>query len=644
MNGCVVIPTFNESKIIYKLVSGIKKFGLDVLVIDDGSRDGTAELARNVGAIIISHSRNMGKGVSLRDGFKKVVNENYDFIITMDGDGQHSPDDIENFIRTFSEQNSDIIVGNRMDDSKNMPFIRWITNRAMSMIISSICKTYIPDTQCGFRLIKTSVLRDMVLSTSNYEIESELLIQASKKNYRIKSIPIVTIYEGQVSQINPLVDTIRFFRFILKDRIKEMWFILKEFFNDTIIKHGSIMFFASIFGNIFNLVFWLFMVRKLDYIEYGILNSIVSFLTVTSLPIVILQTALVRFFSEFKAQEKKENTQALFRAFFKRILLINIVGLVIFFVFSENITDFLHLNSRVFVYLTACSIFFSSLLILTMGALQGLQLFNRIALNAFFQSFTKLFSGMILVLIGLKAVGAFWGFIFSGFSSFILSLFQLPSWVMKMKKEEYIDYKPQIKLKEIYVYFLPVTVALISYSLFTNSDMILVKHFFNETDVGIYSIAQTVGKIILFLPGAITVVFFPLAVQQGIQNRNMAPLLKRSLIFVAFLCLLGSVVVLTLPKLVLRIISGKVYSECIPLVRFIIFPMSLFALNFIFIFYNLSKNNLRFIFYIFVISILQIILILNFHKTLFDVIGVLFVSSLLVFYLGLRSIKEKDRK
>ena len=646
MKGCVLIPTFNESKIIYDLVVKIKRQGLDVLVVDDGSRDRTEALAQKAGAQVISHSKNMGKGTSLRTGFQKVIKDNYDFIITMDGDGQHRPEDLENFIQNFSAHNTDIIVGNRMDEPKNMPFHRWITNKVMSMIISSICKVYIPDTQCGYRLIKIPVLKDIVFSTSNYEIESELLIQASKKHYKISSVPIKTVYEGQDSQINPVVDTIRFFRFILKDQLREGWFILKGFFNDAIIKHGSIMFLASLLSNVFSLAFWLFMVRRLHHIEYGILNSMVSFLAVASLPTFILQTVLAKYFSEFKALNKRERIQTLFRAFLKRIIIVNSILVVIFFFLAKDIANFLHLNNPVFVYFSAFFVFFAGLLTLTVSTLQGMQLFPRIAVNSIFSGFSKISIGIVLVLSGLKSLGAFLGFVFSGILTFILSLFQLPSWVFKMKKKEYSHYKSEIHLTGIYSYFFPVSIALIAYTLFTNSDIILVKHFFSESEAGIYAIALTVGKILLFLPGALALVFFPITVQHKIQNKKILPLLKKSLLFVTILCTTATVFTFIFPGFVLRIISGKVLAECVPLVRFIIFPMSLFALNYIFIFFNLSVRNMHFIVSILFVSITQIIFIILFHRTLFDVISILFISSLLTFYLGLRSIskyKKYDR-
>lgn len=639
MKGCVIIPTFNEAQIIYDLVIKIKDYKLlDVLVVDDGSSDKTDELAKQAGAEVIRHERNLGKGVSLRTGFKNVVGKDYDFVITMDGDGQHHADDLRNFISYFETNNTDIIVGNRMDDPKNMPLHRFLTNKVMSMIISSICKVYIADTQCGFRLIRASALRDMVFSTSNYEIESELLIQASKKKYTIASMPIKTIYEGQESDINPFVDTVRFFKFILKDQLREGFFAIKELLNDTLVKHVSVIFLASIFSNVFNLLYWLFMVRMLDHVDYGVLNSVVSFLTISSLPTSILNTVLVRHFSEFNALEEQKKIQALFRASLKRILSINIIFILIFIFFTKHIAIFLNLDSSTLIYLSGLFIFFSNISILTIGTMQGIQLFNRIALNSLFQAISKIFFGVLFVIMNFKALGGLLGFCFSTLCGFILSVFQLPPWIFKMKRAEYLDLKINLKLKEIYGYFLPVSVALISYTLFTNIDVVLVKHFFSNSDAGIYSIVQTVGKILLFLPSSLVFVLFPVSIQHKVQNKNMLPILKKSLLFISFISLIAITFTFTFPGFVLRIISGKILPDCIPLVRLIIFPMSLFALDSIFIYYNLSANNLRFIISVFIISLLQIVLIILFHKTLLEIILILFACSLLVFYLGIKSI------
>ena len=212
---CVVIPTYNEADTIDSLVSGIKQLGFDVLVVDDGSVDNTKQIARDRGAVVLENKANLGKGLSLRRGFDYAVSRDYDFVVTMDGDGQHSPLDIASFVALAAKENADIIVGDRMQNCIGMPWIRMITNRFMSFFISKVAGQRIPDTQCGFRLIKSRVLRTIKLVSDRFEIESEILIRAAKSGFKIVSMPIKTIYRGEKSKINPLIDSFRFVRLIL---------------------------------------------------------------------------------------------------------------------------------------------------------------------------------------------------------------------------------------------------------------------------------------------------------------------------------------------------------------------------------------------------------------------------------------------
>lgn len=217
MKTCVVIPTYNEAERISRIIEEIKKQDLAVLVVDDGSSDNTSQLAENSGAIVLKHSSNQGKGASLLKGFDYGLKNDFDAVITMDGDGQHLPEDIPYFIRLAKYSESAIFIGNRMQKTKNMPRLRLLTNKFMSWVVSCLAGQRIPDTQCGFRLIKRDVLKKVRLLTLKYETESEILIKSSRLGFKIESIPIKTIYSGEKSQINPFVDTMRFFRFIIKD-------------------------------------------------------------------------------------------------------------------------------------------------------------------------------------------------------------------------------------------------------------------------------------------------------------------------------------------------------------------------------------------------------------------------------------------
>ena len=215
MHICVIIPTYNESKAIAGLINRINKLGLKVIIIDDGSADDTVKIATACGAQVLANQRNMGKGASLIKGYNFAISQGFDVVISMDGDGQHSPDDLLAFIQKAKNSSSALIVGNRMGMTKGMPALRVVTNFLMSKFISLIVKQHIPDTQCGFRLAKKDLLARIDLSTSKYETESEVLIKAAHLGFKIESIPVETIYSGQKSQINPWVDSLRFLRFMI---------------------------------------------------------------------------------------------------------------------------------------------------------------------------------------------------------------------------------------------------------------------------------------------------------------------------------------------------------------------------------------------------------------------------------------------
>ncbi|NQT45971.1 MAG: glycosyltransferase family 2 protein [Candidatus Omnitrophica bacterium] len=214
MKLCVLIPAYNVAATVKGLVGRVRAKGIETIAIDDGSSDMTADEARAGGAIVLKNEKNMGKGATLKRGFEYAINHGFEAVITMDGDGQHDPDDLDKFIDRTGSSAAGLIVGNRMCDAKDMPLIRVWTNQVMSWVISQVCKRKIPDTQCGYRLIKGDVLKRIDINFANYEIESEILIKAARAGFDIESVPIRTIYKDEGSRINPFVDTLRFIKFL----------------------------------------------------------------------------------------------------------------------------------------------------------------------------------------------------------------------------------------------------------------------------------------------------------------------------------------------------------------------------------------------------------------------------------------------
>jgi glycosyltransferase involved in cell wall biosynthesis len=219
-NTIVVIPSYNEERTIGSIVKKIVAMGLTVLVVDDGSIDGTERIALDSGAMVIRNKRNMGKGRSIREGIACVTKKTkFEWVVLMDGDGQHHIEDLFALMEGSRGGDADMVTGNRMHDTENMPLLRYLTNRFTSFVVSGMCRQQIPDTQCGYRLVKADVLTALELESSRYDIESEMLIKAAQKGFKIRSVPIQTIYGEECSTINPVTDTIRFFYLVIRYQI-----------------------------------------------------------------------------------------------------------------------------------------------------------------------------------------------------------------------------------------------------------------------------------------------------------------------------------------------------------------------------------------------------------------------------------------
>ncbi|MCK9573707.1 MAG: glycosyltransferase family 2 protein [Candidatus Omnitrophica bacterium] len=218
----MVIPAYNEARSLERILRRLKEKELHIIVVDDGSKDSTYAVAKMKADIVLRNEKNLGKGMALRKAMAFLLeNEKFDYIITMDGDGQHSVSDIDKFLDEVASGAS-FVVGNRMHSPIGMPKIRILTNQAMSWLLSRMVSQNIPDTQCGFRLIGREVLEKIKFRTNKFEVESEILIKAAKEGFVIKSIPIQSIYFRRIkSKIHPFVDTLRFIRFLCTLNNKE---------------------------------------------------------------------------------------------------------------------------------------------------------------------------------------------------------------------------------------------------------------------------------------------------------------------------------------------------------------------------------------------------------------------------------------
>lgn len=213
-----IIPAYREERHIREVASETKEQVGTVIVVDDGSPDATEARAKEGGAEVIRHPKNRGKGAAIKTGIEALLKGPSSHFILLDADGQHLPAEIARFIEKVNQSDPPMIVGSRMSSAEKMPLVRRLTNRFMSWQISRVCGQAIPDTQCGFRMIRRDIAPLLFCKTDSYDYETEMLFVVSRAGHTISSVPVSTIYADEVSKIRPIQDTLRFFKLLSRYR------------------------------------------------------------------------------------------------------------------------------------------------------------------------------------------------------------------------------------------------------------------------------------------------------------------------------------------------------------------------------------------------------------------------------------------
>jgi glycosyltransferase involved in cell wall biosynthesis len=221
----VAVPAYNAADtigaVIYQLSVYVKPE--DIFVVDDGSTDDTGAIAREKGVRVLSHAVKRGKGSSLNDAVRKIIEQDYEWIVTLDSDLQHDPAEIPSFLS--AAQRFDVVVGKRSISIDKMPFHRFLSNSLTSKLISSRTGVNVQDSQCGYRLFHAEVLKRIDSGCRYYDYESDILIKAALAGFSIGFVPIKTIYNDSKSSIR-MIDILRFMKVYLKSlAIKKESFI-----------------------------------------------------------------------------------------------------------------------------------------------------------------------------------------------------------------------------------------------------------------------------------------------------------------------------------------------------------------------------------------------------------------------------------
>lgn len=207
LHVAALIPAYNCAGRIGQVVAELRRHVPLVVVVDDGSSDGTGAEAEAAGAQVLVHPVNAGKATAVRTGLRSLLGGPYTHILMLDGDGQHAPADVPALLRA-AQEGAEMVLGNRLWNWRAVPAKRYWTNFLGTRALEIMTGYPLEDSQCGFRLVAASLLRRMRLVASRYAIDTEILIRSKKLGAAFAHVPVQVIYDGATSHFRPLADTV----------------------------------------------------------------------------------------------------------------------------------------------------------------------------------------------------------------------------------------------------------------------------------------------------------------------------------------------------------------------------------------------------------------------------------------------------
>src|SRR4030043_2259260 len=198
------MPAFNEEKYIGTLVLNTRQYVDQVIVVDDGSSDNTAKIARLAGAEVIQHENNKGYGAAIQSIIAEAKKRNPDILVILDADAQHNPQEIPNIIKPVLDDGCDFVIGSRQKQAGKIPWYRRIGQRLILRSVKILSDDNLTDSECGFRAFSRKAINTLELTENGMAVSAETVAEASRKNLKVTQVPVSVIYSSDSSTLNPL--------------------------------------------------------------------------------------------------------------------------------------------------------------------------------------------------------------------------------------------------------------------------------------------------------------------------------------------------------------------------------------------------------------------------------------------------------
>lgn len=382
-------------------------------------------------------------------------------------------------------------------------------------------------------------------------------------------------------------------------------------------------------ANAINYIYHMVMGRILGPSDYGVLAALISLITILSILPQSFSLVIVKFVS---AAKNKENIKALYNFLNKKIYFFSLGLSLTILIFSSYVSTFLNIKETL-IYLAVISFFFFIPSAFYRSILQGTLNFKDLVVSIFSDTLTKLILGLVLVLMGFEVFGAMVGLVLAVLTGWALAYYFIKD-IRKIRNSS-----ESFNIKPIISYSVPVFLQFITLTSFYSSDLLLVKHFFNNFEAGIYAAVSSLGKIIFFAAAPVTSVMFPIISMKNSKNEKFMKIFFLTILITFGISLVILVIYYLFPSLAIALLYGKAYIKGTT----ILFPYALFitilSLAWVIINFNLSLGKTKTVIIPCAGALFQIILILYFHNNLMQIVMVsLLVSSIMLFILSVSTL------
>jgi len=403
---------------------------------------------------------------------------------------------------------------------------------------------------------------------------------------------------------------------------------VKQLFLGKLARASSWLVVGGVAGGILGYLFQIIMGRMLSVSEYGIFSALMAMIVVIGAPMATLSMIISRRVSTYRSEQDNGKLGYLFYWINRKLLLIAVVLIVLVVFNIKPLQNFLLIEKSAHLYLLLIILLIAFPQAVNNAYLQGLQYFKWLSVSGVLATLLKIIIAVILIYFGLGVAGALGGVIFSTFIILILTYVVLrPS---LSKNNASISNTTHLLFKSA----MPVLLANVAFAVMTQIDMVLVKYYFSEQEVGIYAAASILGKAVMYLPGGIAMALFPMVAENHASGKSSAHLMFQAVGVTALLSLTGALFYYFFADSIIVLLYGNDYKEAANVLKYFGFAILPMALIMVAEHFLIAMGRVLFTYLFMVVAPLQLIAIYYYHDTLLDIVAVLSISGIILVVSG----------